>query len=79
LNISHLKCPKCGGEFDFEEQSHLRPGSAMSTLIYDGRKMSVHAMGYYSVRYIHCPHCGKRSKFNVQNGRGFGVGYGMQV
>jgi endogenous inhibitor of DNA gyrase (YacG/DUF329 family) len=76
VNTTHLKCPKCGGEFDFEEASVVkRPGmNAMATIRYNGREMPVHVVGIFSVRYIHCPHCGKRSKFNVKTNPYQGIG-----
>ena len=38
MNTAGLKCLNCGGEFDFEEKSILRPGSTMSTIVYDKRE-----------------------------------------
>ena len=46
---THLKCAKCGGEFDFEEIPHLRPGSAYSTVTYDGHKLATRAFGFFGV------------------------------
>jgi hypothetical protein len=76
MNITHLKCLKCGGEFDFGEPSIVkRPGlSAMATVRYNGREIPVHVMDIFSARYIHCPHRGKRSKFNAKNNPYRGIG-----
>ena len=77
MNITHLKCPKCGGEFDFNESSLVRrPGmNPMATIRYNGHEMPVHVFGIFSIRNIHCPHCGKRSKFNVKTSSYQGIGF----
>ena len=36
-------------EFDFEEIPHLRPGSAYSTVTYDGHKLATRAFGFFGV------------------------------
>jgi len=48
--------------------------NAMATVRYNGGEMPVHVMGIFSIRYIHCPHCGKRSKFNVKTTPYQGIG-----
>ena len=51
MNTTHLKCPKCDGEFDFEEPSIVkRPGiSAMATIKYNGHEMPVHVTGQHTL------------------------------
>jgi Transposase and inactivated derivatives len=63
---THLKCPNCGGEFDYEEIAHERPMGNYATVIYDGHQLPVHPTGaFFGKRTFHCPHCGKKAKFDV--------------
>ncbi|MGD0644595.1 MAG: hypothetical protein ABSA75_06795 [Candidatus Bathyarchaeia archaeon] len=64
---THLTCPNCGGEFDFEEMSHFRPMGNYATAIYDGHKLATYVTGFFDTRAFNCPHCGKLSKFNVKS------------
>ena len=61
----YMKCPKCDGEFDFEEMTGFRPMGNYVTLAYDGHKLATYRTGYFGKLSFNCPHYGKRSKFNV--------------
>jgi uncharacterized C2H2 Zn-finger protein len=51
--LSHLKCPKCNSEFDYE----YIPGASMTSLRLGGS------------RYLQCPVCHKWSVFNLRKTR----------
>jgi uncharacterized C2H2 Zn-finger protein len=49
IQMSHLKCPKCGKEFDY---AYL-PGASMTSVRLGGS------------RFLRCPNCRKWSVFNM--------------
>jgi hypothetical protein len=51
MPTSHLKCEKCGVEFDYEWTQFF----------------STYAVRLGKVRYMRCPGCKKWSKFNIWN------------
>ncbi len=51
IQLSHLKCPKCGSEFDY---SFLPSASFTSIRLWNSR-------------YLRCPDCHKWSVFNINN------------
>ena len=53
VQLSHLRCPKCGSEFDYA----FLPGISFTSIRFGGS------------RYLGCPVCGKSSLFNISETR----------
>jgi transposase-like protein len=72
LKVTHLTCPKCGRNFDVENEGYptvsragIRTFNTVAvSVVYDGHRMPVHPTWFFGYK-IHCPHCGKTSRYDV--------------
>ncbi len=72
LRVTHLKCPKCGRQFDVEVEGHplvSRSGTRTMNVsdvfvVYDEHRLAIHPTWFFGYR-IHCPYCGKTSKYDI--------------
>ena len=72
MRVTHLKCPKCGRDFDVEVESYpVLSGAGTQTthvvgisVVYDDHRLAIHPTWFFGYK-IRCPYCGKTSKYDV--------------